>query len=194
MSPSPTTSSTPPSPSSSSTALISPTPTPTPLQLAPSAETTTTTTTTSSSSSSSSSSSTEPSELPSLRRQHHTAGYRDGLVAAKHAHVQRGFDAWFPVGAQLGVRAGVVLGVLEGMGRCASNAGGAGAGTVDVAGLYAVARRELAVSGVFGGVVREEEEEGAEEVVVVGERLERVGEEVVARWEGVVMGLLGERR
>ncbi|THC87780.1 hypothetical protein EYZ11_012772 [Aspergillus tanneri] len=57
----------------------------------------------------------EPSELPFLRRQHVTAGYRDGISASKGEHVQRGFDAGFPVGAQLGMRAGTVLGILEGV-------------------------------------------------------------------------------
>ncbi|RAL12198.1 Yae1 family protein [Aspergillus homomorphus CBS 101889] len=57
---------------------------------------------------------TEPSDLPSLRRQHVTAGYRDGLAASKSTQVQSGFDAGFPVGAQLGMRVGTVLGILEG--------------------------------------------------------------------------------
>ncbi|KAL4897547.1 hypothetical protein BDV59DRAFT_46103 [Aspergillus ambiguus] len=57
----------------------------------------------------------EPSELPSLRRQHVTAGYRDGISASKGEHVQAGFDAGFPVGAQLGMRAGTILGILEGI-------------------------------------------------------------------------------
>ncbi|RDW86272.1 Yae1 family protein [Aspergillus mulundensis] len=57
----------------------------------------------------------EPSELPSLRRQHVTAGYRDGISASKAEHVQHGFDAGFPVGAQLGMRAGTIIGILEGV-------------------------------------------------------------------------------
>lgn len=59
--------------------------------------------------------SAEPSDLPSLRRQHVTAGYRDGISTSKGQYVQDGFDAGFPVGAQLGMRAGTVLGVLEGV-------------------------------------------------------------------------------
>ncbi|KAJ5970575.1 Essential protein Yae1 N-terminal [Penicillium vulpinum] len=61
------------------------------------------------------SSSIEPSDLPSLRRQHVTAGYRDGTSASKGAHVQEGFDGGFPVGAQLGMRAGTALGIMEGL-------------------------------------------------------------------------------
>ncbi|KAK1144759.1 Essential protein Yae1, N terminal [Aspergillus melleus] len=60
-------------------------------------------------------SSVEPSELPFLRRQHVTAGYRDGISTSKGEHVQEGFDAGFPVGAQLGMRAGTVIGILEGV-------------------------------------------------------------------------------
>ncbi|OJJ99959.1 hypothetical protein ASPACDRAFT_60772 [Aspergillus aculeatus ATCC 16872] len=56
----------------------------------------------------------EPSDLPSLRRQHVTAGYRDGLAASKSTQVQSGFDAGFPIGAQLGMRVGTILGILEG--------------------------------------------------------------------------------
>lgn len=59
----------------------------------------------------------EPSDLPSLRRQHVTAGYREGISTSKGEHVQRGFDAGFPVGAQLGMRAGTILGILEGITR-----------------------------------------------------------------------------
>src|SRR5438034_4243974 len=66
----------------------------------------------------------EPSELPVLRRQHVTAGYRDGISIAKSEHVQRGFDVGFPVGAVLGIRAGVVLGILEGLVACSAVSGG----------------------------------------------------------------------
>ncbi|KAF3396927.1 putative protein yae1 [Talaromyces pinophilus] len=57
----------------------------------------------------------EPSDLPSLRRQHVTAGYRDGIATSKSEHVQRGFDAGYPVGAQFGLRVGTILGILEGL-------------------------------------------------------------------------------
>ncbi|KAJ5116315.1 Essential protein Yae1 N-terminal [Penicillium angulare] len=63
------------------------------------------------------STSVEPSDLPSLRRQHVTAGYRDGVSVSKGERVQDGFDAAFPVGAQLGMRAGTILGILEGITR-----------------------------------------------------------------------------
>lgn len=68
----------------------------------------------------------EPSDLPSLRRQHVTAGYRDGISTSKGQHVQRGFDAGFSVGAQLGMRAGTILGVLEGIARGLEDRSGSG--------------------------------------------------------------------
>jgi Essential protein Yae1, N terminal len=57
----------------------------------------------------------EPSDLPSLRRQHVTAGYRDGIAYSKGENVQAGFDGGYPVGAQFGLRAGTILGILEGV-------------------------------------------------------------------------------
>ncbi|CAG8133807.1 unnamed protein product [Penicillium olsonii] len=72
-------------------------------------------------------SSAEPSDLPSLRRQHVTAGYRDGTSSSKGLHVQDGFDAGFPVGAQMGMRAGTVLGIMEGLLRGFEDRSGPGA-------------------------------------------------------------------
>ncbi|KAJ5768120.1 hypothetical protein N7533_000703 [Penicillium manginii] len=68
----------------------------------------------------------DPSESPALRRQHVTAGYRDGVSASKGEHVQEGFDAGYPVGAQLGMRAGTILGILEGLTRGLEERSGGG--------------------------------------------------------------------
>ncbi|KAE8355127.1 hypothetical protein BDV28DRAFT_163467 [Aspergillus coremiiformis] len=144
----------------------------------------------------------EPSELPALRRHHKTAGYRDGVSAAKSAHVQIGFDAGFPVGAQLGLRAGTVLGIMEGVlrGLDRRTASGSqrpvrGAGERDgetqarsekrerVLRLYQRAVRELGVVGVFAG--GEGGEGGRPE-----ERLRELGEAVVSGWE-VRVGIAG---
>ncbi|KEF58455.1 uncharacterized protein A1O9_06381 [Exophiala aquamarina CBS 119918] len=54
------------------------------------------------------------SELPTLRRQHMTSGYREGLAIGKAQVMQRGFDEGYPFGVDLGLRIGAVLGVLEG--------------------------------------------------------------------------------
>ncbi|KAK7515621.1 hypothetical protein IWZ03DRAFT_313553 [Phyllosticta citriasiana] len=57
----------------------------------------------------------EVSDIPRLRSVHVTAGYRDGIAVSKAAHVQEGFDEGFPLGAVMGLRAGRVVGVLEGV-------------------------------------------------------------------------------
>ena len=64
-----------------------------------------------------------PSDVPSLRRQHVTAGYRDGIAMAKSQCIQAGFDGGYPVGAQLGLRVGTILGILEGVTSTSSSKG-----------------------------------------------------------------------
>ncbi|KAF3480021.1 uncharacterized protein GIQ15_06997 [Arthroderma uncinatum] len=153
----------------------------------------------------------EPSDLPSLRRQHVTAGYRDGIAVAKGEHVQRGFDSGFPVGAELGIRVGVVLGVLEGLMKTLSR-GDLTPGshkhheqtasspeqtshkdettsettseTTRVTALYETAKRELAVEKVFRDAAQGEEDPCV--------RLGKVGDSVVAQWEDRVRMLLAE--
>lgn len=53
------------------------------------------------------------SDLPALRRQHVTAGYREGLSIAKAKTIQAGFDAGYPLGVELGLTVGRVFGILE---------------------------------------------------------------------------------
>ncbi|EEQ84488.1 essential protein Yae1, variant 2 [Blastomyces dermatitidis ER-3] len=121
----------------------------------------------------------EPSDLPFLRRQHVTAGYRDGISVAKGEHVQRGFDGGFPVGAELGLRVGTVLGVLEGLVATAAVAarragGGRGDGDAkgsgtwrgagdDIAAMFEAAKKELSVQNVFGAAAEDVGGEGVAE-------------------------------
>jgi len=141
----------------------------------------------------------EPSDLPSLRRQHVTAGYRDGLATSKGQHVQEGFDAGFPIGAQLGMRAGTILGILEGISRglddrsvvrkpalgTRETSTGAEARRVrreQVLKLYRDAVSALDVQAVFTG-----ETEGSDEAGEMAEvQLNRKGDRVVSRWEARV--------
>ncbi|MCJ1285395.1 Essential protein Yae1, N terminal [Xylographa opegraphella] len=58
---------------------------------------------------------THPSDIPRLRSQHSTAGYRDGLSVSKTPALQPGFDEGYTLGAVLGLKAGELLGMLEGM-------------------------------------------------------------------------------
>lgn len=57
----------------------------------------------------------EPSDVPRLRATQNTAGYREGLTAAKASVAQNGFDEGYPLGAAIGNKAGVLLGILEGV-------------------------------------------------------------------------------
>ncbi|KAL1968122.1 hypothetical protein VTN77DRAFT_2253 [Rasamsonia byssochlamydoides] len=147
----------------------------------------------------------EPSDLPSLRRQHVTAGYRDGVSFSKSQHVQRGFDAGFPVGAQFGLRVGTVLGILEGVlkgletrpfsgpvkKRNVSEAKGVVESEVErearekkiekVRQLYRTAVKELSVESVFGNVAAREG--GSEEEEKPEIQLARKAEAVVSKWE-----------
>ncbi|KAK0735061.1 hypothetical protein B0T26DRAFT_622331, partial [Lasiosphaeria miniovina] len=89
-----------------------------------------------------------PSDVPRLQQEHTTAGYRDGIAAAKGLSAQAGFDEGFGLGATIGARAGQLLGVLEGLAAAATQMPEAEAARVR--GLLAEARRELCVQAVFG--------------------------------------------
>ncbi|KAF1913930.1 hypothetical protein BDU57DRAFT_521035 [Ampelomyces quisqualis] len=54
------------------------------------------------------------SDLPSRQRALDTDAYREGLATSKGLHVQEGFDEGYLLGANLGVRVGYILGVLQG--------------------------------------------------------------------------------
>lgn len=60
-----------------------------------------------------------PSDVPRLQQEHTTAGYRDGITAAKATSIQAGFDEGFGLGATLGLRVGRLLGLLEGIAAAA---------------------------------------------------------------------------
>lgn len=81
-----------------------------------------------------------PSDMPRLEREHVTAGYRDGVTAAKGNSVQEGFDEGFSLGAEVGKRIGEILGLLEGIHEAV---GGEGE-------VLKQAREELKVEKVFG--------------------------------------------
>ncbi|KAI8956811.1 hypothetical protein F5Y11DRAFT_132823 [Daldinia sp. FL1419] len=50
-----------------------------------------------------------------LQTQHTTEGYRDGIIAGKAESIQTGFDEGFGLGAEIGLKGGQLLGLLEGM-------------------------------------------------------------------------------
>lgn len=55
------------------------------------------------------------SDLPTIKRQHMTDGYREGLSIGKAKVMQKGFDAGYPIGVSIAMRAGKVLGCIEGV-------------------------------------------------------------------------------
>ncbi|KAL2142702.1 hypothetical protein VTI28DRAFT_790 [Corynascus sepedonium] len=118
------------------------------------------------------------SDIPRLSQSHQTAGYRDGIAAAKARTAQHGFDEGYPLGAHIGARAGQLLGVLEGLAAAvglhalsssslqllptpplepssSSSSARPRSSSYDEArrleGVLAEARRELSVGGVFDG-------------------------------------------
>ncbi|KKK16198.1 hypothetical protein AOCH_006697 [Aspergillus ochraceoroseus] len=135
----------------------------------------------------------EPSELPSLRRQHVTAGYRDGISTSKGEHVQRGILEGVLRGYESRAGSGVVK---------KQRAGGSSMQEETPAELerrrvtreailtvYREAGKELKnVQAVFAGLEEhhhhhpptgeEEEEEEKPET-----QLARKGEAVVSKWE-----------
>lgn len=141
----------------------------------------------------------ETSEIPLLRRQHITSGYRDGVASAKSGSIQAGFDEGYPVGANLGLRVGIVLGSLEGLaaGFEVQRRGGKklkinegekeGEVGVDIGGernvfleMLKAARRELAVEKAFEGIGE----------VGEGGNATWKGEETVRTWEEKVRTLM----
>jgi hypothetical protein len=53
------------------------------------------------------------SDLPLRKRQQMTDGYREGLSIGKARVMQNGFDQGYPIGVQIGLRVGPIMGVLE---------------------------------------------------------------------------------
>ncbi|KAK5035370.1 Essential protein Yae1, N terminal [Exophiala sideris] len=154
------------------------------------------------------------SDVPSVRRQHMTDGYREGLSVGKASVMQAGFDAGYPFGVEAGLRVGTVLGVLEGViagvrkniTTTTVTANGGGDAVADVAfakdgaflkDLYDRASRELSISELMKGMDDEKidrmgqphsqgQETGAQ-------GLPREIEEVLVRWEEVVLGCVGSK-
>lgn len=103
----------------------------------------------------------EVSDIPRLKQEHTTAGYRDGVTLAKAASVQAGFDEGYGLGASIGAYAGRLLGVLTGLvGALTSSPSPSNTGTGEdtaehhenerLRTLLETATKELSVLSVFG--------------------------------------------
>ncbi|KAF7544926.1 hypothetical protein G7Z17_g9572 [Cylindrodendrum hubeiense] len=88
-----------------------------------------------------------PSDMRRLQTEHSTAGYREGVSAAKDSSMQAGFDEGFSLGASVGLRAGQLLGMLE----CIADAvrGRDDPDAVRVGELVREAREELSIGTIF---------------------------------------------
>ncbi len=87
------------------------------------------------------------------------------------------------MGAGLGIRAGVVLGILEGLARCGTADGG------KLQEMYESGKRQLRVDKVFGDVGGEADRSGEDPCI----QLRAKGEETVADWERRLRQFLDER-
>jgi hypothetical protein len=87
----------------------------------------------------------EGSEIPALQRTHRTNGYRDGVTESKEKFIQEGFDEGYSLGAILGLRAGYILGGIEGIVRALGTERQA-----EATELLGSARKELDLKEIFG--------------------------------------------
>lgn len=54
-------------------------------------------------------------DLKKLKDNHTKRGYLDGIVSAKDENLQTGFNMSFPLGGELGMRVGKIIGKLQGL-------------------------------------------------------------------------------
>ncbi|KAF5118474.1 hypothetical protein DV454_000521 [Geotrichum candidum] len=83
-------------------------------------------------------------DIPRLRREHHTAGYREAIAIAKDQYLQPGFDSGYPLGATVGLEVGAILGTLQGLGLHS---------------LERVAQNELSAEALFSNKFYDETDE-----------------------------------
>ena len=86
----------------------------------------------------------EPSDIPRVRAQHNTSGYRDGIAFSKSLYTQEGFDEGYSLGAAVGRKVGLILGILGGLAIALRNEDDS------VRDLEREARAELTVEKILG--------------------------------------------
>ena len=104
-----------------------------------------------------------PSDVARLRSVHVTNGYREGIAASKEQHIQEGFDEGYSLGAEIALKAGRIIGALEGLWFAIAKHRPSGAtrevgdesrkcveARVEVANLVREADEELRVDKLFG--------------------------------------------
>jgi hypothetical protein len=83
-------------------------------------------------------------DIPRLRREHHTAGYREAIAISKDQYLQAGFDSGYPFGATVGLEVGAILGTLQALG---------------LQSLERVAKGELSAEALFSNKFYDETDE-----------------------------------
>lgn len=139
----------------------------------------------------------EPSDIPRLRSEHSTSGYRDGLSSAKNITIQDGFDEGYSLGAVMGLEIGTVLGLLGGIYNAVRDSGVHDSS--DHKGLITLletASRELRMEEVFGRDWWSED--GTWRYEVSGEGVEETEDftfkevvdshPIIQKWKGLVNG------
>lgn len=109
-------------------------------------------------------------DIPKLRREHHNAGYLEGISTTKEKYLQEGFDFGYPSGATIGLQVGQILGTLQGLG---------------LHDVERVARRELGPDQLFSHKFYDEKDELAKAKFIEAE-----GHPEVIRWRDHVKKLL----
>ena len=118
------------------------------------------------------------SDLPTIKRQHMTDGYREGLSAGKAKVMQQGFDMGYPTGIQIGLRVGKIYGILEGYLACKN---------LDTATRELVlkshqrAKEELAIANLLNNM--------SEEVMQSFKVLPESTLAIIEKWERVLVGV-----
>jgi Essential protein Yae1, N terminal len=125
------------------------------------------------------------SDLPSIRRQHMTDGYREGLSIGKAKVMQRGFDEGYPIGIEVGLRVGEIFGVLEGY--LAYKSIHIIPGMADVVRkTYAKAQSELVITQLLKNV--------DENTLSTSRTIPDSVSRTLEHWEGLVLGVWMTRR
>ncbi|KAM5346936.1 hypothetical protein ACJ41O_009941 [Fusarium nematophilum] len=136
---------------------------------------------------------THPSDMHRLQTEHTTAGYREGITAAKESSLQAGFDEGFSLGASVGLKAGQLLGLLEGIAEAVRGREDAEADSAKAAELLLrQAREDLSAASIFKADYWAEDgnwkfqvdpAEGAEEEVVFADVA--AAHPLIKKWTGV---------
>ena len=122
------------------------------------------------------------SDLPTVKRQHMTDGYREGLSIGKAKVMQKGFDEGYPLGIRIGLRAGKVLGFLEGV---VAVKGLPNDVKTQVERLLNQARQELLVSHLMKDL--------NDELLMESSNIPANIENVLRKWELTVIGDTSEK-